>query len=452
MGQKLDPFGGSLLAVLIAAFSPPVVASTVLTFEVASHTETPKGATQVKGEAKPADANYALTVALGGDTMQIVEPDKQRRYDFKSGRIYQLDTLKKTYADISLYTVIGFDVEEFPNRMMLGKMLAAGKIKANPMAPALTENLMSLSDPANATVIDRSTKGDETTYSWSGQTLATVSQHAREAPAPVMRQYLRFLRYETGGHPQILAAIERGHGIPERLTVVRTNMGIETRTLTLQSIEERPDPVFSLDGYSRDIPSGEPFVTLKRLSASPAADLEAHAGVLRQERDAAATGGHIFDAMLTNLALMLSTGDEAEAGAWFAAHHDEISANTDAQSLMKSLNPHDAASANVAADTLAKLRQTAGPHGYVVNIFEANTRLSLQQGAKAQELFLAALTADPTITGAWIDLGTAYYRDYEVGAAWACWDAARDLRPTHHMLKAVDDREQKLRSDHPEFF
>jgi hypothetical protein len=59
-------------------------------------------------------------------------------------------------------------------------------------------------------------------------------------PAAVLTEYLRFLRYSTGGHPQILAAIERGHGIPERLTIVRSNMGIETRTLTLQSIDERP--------------------------------------------------------------------------------------------------------------------------------------------------------------------------------------------------------------------
>jgi len=445
-------FRNPILTVIVAALATPLWAGTVLTFDVVSHTEPAKGATQVKGLPMPADANYALTVALSGDSLQIDEPDKQTRYDFKKGRIDSLNKRKKSYDEVSLYIVVGFDVAEFANRMMLGRALAAGMIKDNPMAPALTENLMSMSDPANATVIDHSTKGADTIYSWNGQPLMSVSQQTRELPAAVFTQYLRFLRYSTGGHPQILAAIERGHGIPERLTVVRTNMGIETRTLTLRSIDERPDSRFSLEGYTRETPDGEPFTTLKRLSASSAADLEAHAGVLRQERDAAVTGGRIFDAMLANFAAMLSTGDDSEATAWVAAHHDQINANADAQSLMRGLNPNDAASAKVAADTLEKMARSAGPHSYVLNIFEANTRLALHEGHKAIDLFLTALAADPTITGAWIDLGTVYYSNFRADAAWACWDAARALRPTHSMLKQVDDRERKLRTDHPEFF
>jgi tetratricopeptide (TPR) repeat protein len=196
----------------------------------------------------------------------------------------------------------------------------------------------------------------------------------------------------------------------------------------------------------------EPFKTLKRPAASSAADLEAHAGVLRQERDAAVSAGHIFDAMLANIAAMLSTGDESEATVWIAAHHEQINANADAQALLRSLKPTDAASARAAADTLGKMAQFAGPHGYVLNIFEANTRQGLHQGDRAIQLFLAALAADPAITGAWVDLGTIYYGDFRADAAWACWDAARSLRPTHYMLGKVDDLERKLRTDHPEFF
>jgi Flp pilus assembly protein TadD len=97
-------------------------------------------------------------------------------------------------------------------------------------------------------------------------------------------------------------------------------------------------------------------------------------------------------------------------------------------------------------------KQTAGTHRYVLDIFEANTRLSLHQSDRAVDLFLTALTADPTITGAWVDLGTLYYNGFNADAARACWDAARILRPTHFMVKQIDDRERKLRIDHPEFF
>jgi hypothetical protein len=49
---------------------------------------------------------------------------------------------------------------------MQGRAVAAGNIKDNAMAHALTEHRMSMSDPVNATVIDR-----------------------------------RVLRHSTGGHP-----------------------------------------------------------------------------------------------------------------------------------------------------------------------------------------------------------------------------------------------------------
>jgi hypothetical protein len=436
----------------LATFATPLWAGTVLSFDVASHTAAAKGAKQVKGLSTPADTNYVLTVTLSGDALQIDEPDAQTRYDFKNARIDRLDKLKHSYDEVSLYTVIGFNVVEFANRMALGKALAAGKMKDNPMAPALTENLMSMSDPTNATVVDRSAKGDETIYSWKMLPLMTVSQKTREVPEAVLTQYLRFLRYDVGGHPEILGAIERDHGIPERLTIVRSNMGIETRSLTLHSIDERPDSTFSLDGFTRETPAREPFTTLRRLSASSTADLEAHAAVLRQERDAAVAAGRTLDAMLANFAAMLSTGDKSEATAWVAAHRDQINTSADGQRLMRSLNPQDESSAKQAADTFEDMKRSAGPHSYVLNIFEANTRHSLHQGDKAIDLFLTALAADPTITGGWVDLGKLYYNNFSAEAAWACWDAARILRPAHFLLKQVDDLERKLRTDHPEFF
>jgi hypothetical protein len=68
--------------------------------------------------------------------LQIDEPDTQTRFDFKNARIDRLDKLKNSYDEASLYTVVGFDVAEFANRMMMGRALAAGKIKDNPMAPS----------------------------------------------------------------------------------------------------------------------------------------------------------------------------------------------------------------------------------------------------------------------------------------------------------------------------
>ena len=439
------------LLLLLAFVATPLWASKVLTFDVTSHTEAAKGAKQTVGTS-PAEEHYTMTVTLAADTLQVDRPDQLTVYDFARRRMLRVDKPKHSYVEGSLYSRIGFDVAEFGNRMMLAKVLATLKQANNPMAPALTEHLMALSDPVNATVIDTRTVGTDTVYSWAKQPLMTVSQKTRDVPAATLGQYLRFLRYEVGGHPKILSAIERGGGVPERLTIVRSNMSVETRTLTLQGIDERADAPFSPEGYTRAMPEREPFTTLKLLSSTPAADLNTRTTALRGERDAALAAGHVFDATLANFIIGLSTGEQDEGAAWLRSHIDQINAEQNMGRLMQSLEPHDEASARQAAETLAALKQVDNPHGYVLNIFEANVRASLKDEAQAEKLYFSALSVNPTITGAWIDLGNQYYRRFDAEAAWACWDAARALNPAHPFLKSIDTMEQKLRVDHPEFF
>ena len=450
MATSRSAYRGTLLA-LLAFSAMPLWASTVLTFDVTAHTEDSKGVKRPAG-GKPADEHYAMTVTLAPDALQIDRQDHQLIYDFVARQALQLDVSTHSYVEGSLYSRIGFLDAEFANRMMLGRVLAAGEVKDNPMAPALTEHLMSLSDPANVTVIDSRTVGTDTVYSWAKQPLMTVSQEVRDVSAATMSQYLRFLRYEVGGHPTILASIAKGKGIPERLTIVRSNMGIETRTLTLQNLAEQSDVAFSLEGFTRTTPPGEPYATLKQLSSTPAADLQARVSALRAERDAAFAAGQVFDGVLANSAVGLSTGQQDEVIAWIKSHVDQINAEGNTGRLMASLEPRDEASAKQAAEWLARIAKSDNPHSYVLSIFEANVRTNLKDGDSPDKLFLRALAVNPTITGAWIDLAKYYYGSFDAEAAWACWDAARALNPTHPFLQDIDRLEKKLRTDHPEFF
>lgn len=65
---------------------------------------------------------------------------------------------------------------------------------------------------------------------------------------------------------------------------------------------------------------------------------------------------------------------------------------------------------------------------------------------------MAALTANPYIVGAWKDLGDLYFNEYNTRDAWRCWDLARELLPTHGLLKTVGEFEQNLLNTYPEFF
>lgn len=62
-------------------------------------------------------------------------------------------------------------------------------------------------------------------------------------------------------------------------------------------------------------------------------------------------------------------------------------------------------------------------------------------------------TSDPAArTAALLDLGTTYYTSGNTLSAWAAWDTARAANPDAPGLKTVDEIQQKLVADHPEFF
>lgn len=55
-------------------------------------------------------------------------------------------------------------------------------------------------------------------------------------------------------------------------------------------------------------------------------------------------------------------------------------------------------------------------------------------------------------TAALLDLGTTYYTGGNTLSAWAAWDTARSANPNAPGLKTVDEIQEKLVADHPEFF
>ena len=59
---------------------------------------------------------------------------------------------------------------------------------------------------------------------------------------------------------------------------------------------------------------------------------------------------------------------------------------------------------------------------------------------------------NPSIVGAWKDLGDLHARRYDMVGAWICWDIARAIHPAHSMMRPVLDFEARLLKDHPEYF
>jgi hypothetical protein len=101
---------------------------------------------------------------------------------------------------------------------------------------------------------------------------------------------------------------------------------------------------------------------------------------------------------------------------------------------------------------LQKARSDAGEKAYVLGIFEANHHRALRHLNETRALFVAALRANPYITGAWKDLGDLAFSQFEPAAAWVCWDTGRRIAPGFENFQQVNDFEQRLVREHPEYF
>jgi hypothetical protein len=441
-----------IASVAFALGTMPLAAHPVLTFTVTSHKEPAAGMTAAGQVVQPSDKTFPLIVTLGRRYL-ITEAEGTRTiYDFERLRVLRVTVASASYTDDSLYSDIGFRALEFQNRIMLGSALQAGKLAVNPMEPALMEQLFSLSNPKGNTPIEQRHADGVSEFFWGKQKLMAVSDKIQELPQGYQDEYWRFLRYYAGGHPKVYTALKSLNGVPDKVTFVLTNMGTETREIRLNTISSTADSPFSLDGFVRARPDEEPHSTLQVLGPDAAAKLAERMEATMKVRDAAIAQGPVLEAVLSNMAMLIMSGDGASLTAWIAQHRDAIQSDDSARSLSANLEPPDQAGAQKSLQVLTDLNKQSGSAAYMLDVFEGNTLLGLRNGKAGSDHLLAALKLNPYLLGAWKDLGGYYYQSFRTDKAWACWDAARRVNPQHSMLLRITEMEKQLRAAFPEFF
>ncbi len=435
----------AVLALLTAA-SPAALAHPVLTLSVSEHSVsiTPGG------KAAPPDETFPITVTLGHTFLSFEHHGKRYIEDFATGRAYALSLATQTYEEDSLYSNIGFRVHELENRMYLGRLLTAAKIDTDHFVPAILENEFAIEIPGANTAIDADAKGDERSFRWKGRELLALSRASLPVPKAYAGEYWRFLRYFTGGHPKIFRELAGYEGVPRQLRIHISNVYEVTRTIRVTGIELRADESYSLAAATRAPSSTEPGKTLATLAAEGPAGVAAAVVVTKAERDAFLAEGKMLEAFLRHLSVVIENGDTSPD--WLLANRARVQGDPDVARVAGALNPASAAEAEKAVKTLEELRDVDPAGRYLLNVFRGNILSNLGRTQAGIESLLAALRVNPHLTGAWIDLGGMYNTAYDPVLAWACWDTARRLAPSHLGLKVADDLERKLRTEHPEFF
>jgi len=430
----------------LAATPLPARAHPVLTLTVSEHSVsiTPGG------QPAPPDASYPLTVTLGHRYLSYERDGKRYIDDFATARAFALDLAAHTYEENSLYADIGFRVHELENRLVLGRALAAGKVKLDMFAPANVEHEIGVEAAGENSAIDSTTQGDERVFRWKGHEFLAVSRASSPLPAEYAGEYWRFLRYFTGGHPKIYRELAHYAGVPALVRIEVTNAYQLTRTIKLAAIDVRPDEDYTLAGFTRAAPVDDPDKTIALLGADGPASVAAAVATTKAERERFLGEGRVFDAFLRHLAIVIENGDASAD--WLAANRARMQADPDVARLSAALKPRSAAEAEQAVKLLTALRDADPVRRYLLDVFLGNTYSKLGRDKERIERMLAALHANPYLTGAWFDLGAMYDGAFEPGYAWACWDAARRLVPDHPFGQSINAREKALRAGHPEFF
>lgn len=410
---------------------------------------TEEGIRETPADQSPETRNYSLDVTLGDRFIEAETPESITVWDFAGKRRIVLNKKDKTGISDSLFADIGFRVYEFRNRLTLGDIMAGAGIKSDPMDPVLSEHMFSLATGKDAQ-LKRVVDGKCTTFTHDEKDLfrwckgdAAISEMNRV-------RLIMFLRYRFGIHPDILEDLNTLTAFPESMTIHKYHIKNETETLTLVSVGARNDRT-SLAAYDvGGAGDGEIHVLAQRLRKSTGKEYADACSSMVTRAVAFAEKKEFLESVALFLTNILATGKEFTPE--FFKYRDSLIQDPDVQLLFASISPQDETAAKKAIADLKKLSEKATDGQCAIHVFRANILTSLGESGEAIESFTKALKQEPMILGAWKDMGSIYYDNYETPTAWLCWDAARSVNADHALLKTIDDLETKLMADHPEFF
>lgn len=434
-----------VLSLALSLFAAPLHANLVLKLDVHHQSKPQQGVQKVGEDAKDA----SLAVTLAPDWYSIDDGTARAIFDFAKRRIYRSG--EKGYDETSLFSYVAGREVELDNRIFLGRAMEAAKTNQHLFALPLQEHELSLQKAGSAaTKFEAATKNGEQVRSWKKQELLAWSEERYDATPAERAAFVRFLRYHFGGHPALLADLQKGDGIPKR---VRLTTGMVNTVTTIAVAEPRrtddgPYPALTGTRTPHTTDAMAPALATA-LATTPAS---ARAAKQKQLADAKrlAEADHALAFLLSGIETNLMFGGDfpSELMPLLA----KVRAHPDIAAFTTAVSPRSADEAKAALETLTRLQKVAAEKAYVLRIFHGNHSQNLGDSETAADDYRAALIANPLITGLWKDYGMMLLSSYQAEAAWQCFDAARAIAPSHALVEDVDRLEARLLKDHPEYF
>lgn len=399
----------------------------------------------------PPDDTLTSQVVLGERSLSITTPGRAAILDFASRRRYDIDLKAGTYVDYSLFDSVGFRGMEAQNRANLRRALAAAKIENPTSDPVFDEQSLSvLLQPGRA--LTEAADGADTILSVDGKPLLRVGAEGTAVGAGDTAALARYLRYQFGGHPLVLAKLASLGRVPAKFVMYYREVGgTQTRTFTISGLTTTAPPAYDLARYAERAGGADEIDQLldrARHEAHPAS--AADRAKFEAEQHAAFADKRALDALLGALEWTLMTGEAMKP---FPAEQQALlQADPAVRTVLASMNPTNKAGLAAAVPVMQSMRTQTMRKRHILQLLEANDRAKLGERNAALSLYASVLRANPLLAGAYKDMGDALFAGFDMPRAWRSWDAGRRIAPQLNLFEAVNQFEQKLLREHPDYF
>lgn len=438
-----------IAAVLVIA---PLVAqaNTELTIKAERTAFPVNGVQQINNDKKP-PANQTIHLTIGNRWVQWADGNGRGVYDFAKRLNIRVDPAARRLVEESLFATLSSRGMELDNRLMSGETVNSVKAEDNPVSPTIAEHQLSIRrDGKQPSGIERKSGDGAQRYFWQEKELFSYSTKLVPLPAAARDLYIRYVRYSVGGHPDILADLQKLDGIPKWLQYRDPAYGDAVR-LEVIEIKESPDAHYTLPPLEKTTlknPQAAAAAAIV-LASTPESRAAASARILATA-NAAADSGKPLEAVLGYFEGRLMVDGDLPPD--FTQRADRLLNDANVKRFRDALQVSSPAQAKISVATLTALAPLAGDKAYVTGIFRANMEWRLDNAKTATDLLVTALTKNPFITGVWKDLGQSLGSGNDPADAWRCYAIARMINPTHGLLGDINNLEAALTRDYPEYF
>jgi tetratricopeptide (TPR) repeat protein len=435
-----------LLAALSFGFCMHANAALTLQMRVTSHVEAVDGAS-----TPPPDKTQEEQVFIGAHYVAIKSEHTLSLLDFAKRRRYQVDLQAARYVDYSLHDTVGFRVMEMQNRQGLARALAAMHSNLPPYDVVYIEQALSVLASADRKLAE-TREGSDVVDAIDGKPLLRRSAESTPVSASDAAGFVNFLRYTAGGHPLVLDKLAAAREIPRQLTFsYREAGGRQTRRYEILSVATAAPASYDLAPYRQGTTSTDDVDRLLdkiAMSAPPAPG--ALRTAMQQQATRAFAEKRPFDAMLGAMEFQLMTGEQL--GPFTPEQLVQVRADPSAQRYAAVINANDKAALTAAIPVLQQLQTQSTERRHLLALNEANDHQGLGELAIARPMFVRVLSVNPWLAGAYKDLGDLQFRQFDMARAWRCWDAGRRIAPNLSIFSGINQLENTLLQQHPEFF